>query len=162
MFVLGHLGVGRAIIGPLRRALPFVPFAAGALLPDVIDKSLYYAHLSSYVSCTRTFAHTGLFLGVAALTAWGVRSRIWTALAVGIATHLLLDGLMDLFSREPSSAFIALTWPFLHDRFASYDFASPLDQLGQIWRPRIMLAEAVGLAWLAREYSTSRRSRAGS
>lgn len=145
-------------MGPLRRTLPVGAFAAGALLPDAIDKSLYYAHVSSFISCTRTFGHTGLFLAAVAAAAWFLRSRGWAALAVGVATHGLLDSAMDLFSGAPSSALIALAWPFWLTHFASYDFASPLDQLGQIWKPRIMITEAIGLLWLVREYRIRRRS----
>jgi hypothetical protein len=152
MFVLGHIGIGRTIVGPIGRALPIVPFAIGALLPDAIDKPLYYAHVSSYVSCTRTFGHTGLFFSALVLTAWARRSRVWAAVALGVATHTVLDGVLDAFSQGTSSVFMAFTWPFVYTYFASYDFESPLDQLGQVWRPRILITEAIGLALLAREY----------
>ena len=160
MFVFGHVGFGRTIIGPLRRALPIVPFIVGTLLPDAVDKPLYYSHVSGFVSCTRTFAHTGLFLAALAAAAWVLRSRVWSAIAIGVATHLVLDASMDMLSPFPSSELIALTWPVLHGRFASYDFTSPLDQLGQVWKPQIMLTEAIGLGLLAREYIVYQRTRA--
>jgi len=152
VFVFGHVGIGRAIVGPLRRTLPVVPFIAGALLPDLVDKSLYYAHFSDFISCTRTFGHTGLFLAGIALVAWARGSWTIAAVAVGVATHHALDASMDMLSRLPSSEVIAFTWPFAHRHFASYHFSSPIDQLSQIWKPRIMITEAIGLLLLAREF----------
>jgi len=158
VFVFGHLGFGRTIARPWHRALPVVPFVAGALLPDAIDKSLYYAHFSSFISCTRTFGHTGLFLGALALTAWLARSRTCAAIAAGVATHVLLDTSMDLLSPFPSSALMAFTWPFRQTYFATYDFQSPLDQLSQIWKPQIIVTEVIGCALLLLEYWRRRKT----
>ena len=154
MFVFGHVGFGRTLIGPLRRALPVIPFVVGALLPDVIDKPLYYSHVSGFVTCTRTFAHTGLFVAALGVVAWVTRSPGWLAMTVGAATHPLLDTAMDMFGRPPSSALIALTWPFLHTRFYVRDFASPLDQLRQTWRLDTMITEVIGIVLIAYEYWT--------
>src|SRR5690348_3085949 len=122
MFVLGHMGIGRALLGRARWRFPALAFFVGALLPDIIDKPLYYAHLSAYVDGTRTFGHTGLFLCALGVTAALRRSRVWGALAIGVATHLLLDGFLDLFQPLPSAEWIALTWPFLYTRFAPSAF----------------------------------------
>lgn len=157
MFVLGHIGIGRAMLGPSRWKIPALAFVLGALLPDVIDKSLYYSRLTHYATGTRTFGHTGLFLGVLAGAAALRRSRVLGALAVGVATHLVLDGLLDLFNPEPSSAWIALTWPFLHTRFALSNFHSPLDQLREIGIPAVLICEIAGALLLVREYRLSKR-----
>ena len=163
MFVFGHVGFGRTLIGPLRRTLPVVPFVVGALLPDVIDKPLYYSHVSSFVTCTRTFGHTGLFVAALGAVAWATRSPAWLGVTVGAATHPVFDIAMDLLGRPPSSALIALTWPFLQTRFYTRDFASPLDQLRQTWRPDTMITEVIGIALIAYEYwtRTVRRRDAG-
>ena len=158
MFVFGHVGFGRTMIGSLRRTLPIAPFVVGALLPDAIDKPLYYSHVSSFVSCTRTFAHTGLFVLVLGAVAAATRSRAWTAVLLGVVTHVVLDTGMDMFSHEPSSEIIALTWPFLHTHFYSRDYSSPLDQLGQLWNPRIIVTELIGIALIVREYWRRTRS----
>lgn len=160
MFIFGHVGIGRTIVGQRGRALPVVALIAGMLLPDVIDKSLYYARFSDFISCTRTFGHTGLLLALVFVTAWLTRSRTGFALGVGMATHLLLDGFLDLFSRERSSALVAFAWPFLDTHFFSYSFTSPLEQLRHLWRLPIIAGEAVGLLLLLREYSKRRLARA--
>lgn len=159
MFVFGHLGIGRAMVRPLRPQLPVFIFLLGALLPDLIDKALYYLHMWSFVSGARTFGHTGLFLAALAAVAAIRRSRVFEALAFGVATHLVLDLALDLYRGGPSTELIALTWPFLHTHFASYDFASPFDQLREVFAPVIIVTEAVGLLLLVREYWTWRSHR---
>ena len=102
VFVLGHLGIGTR----LAARLPGVAqaprwLALGTLLPDLIDKPLYYAlSLSTglhgaelgLVSGTRTFGHTALLglLLFAVLTLRG-RGLAGRALLAGLATHWLLD-----------------------------------------------------------------------
>lgn len=157
MFVLGHLGIGRAMLGRARWRLPAVAFLVGALLPDIIDKPLYYAHVARYVSGTRTFAHTGLFLCALALTAALRRSRVWNAVAIGVATHLVLDGVIDLFTSGASAEWIAFTWPFLHTQFGVSPFRSPLEQLHEVGVPAVLISEIVGFVLLVREYRVVKR-----
>lgn len=160
MFVLGHVGIGRVMLGRWRWRIPAAAFVLGALLPDIIDKTLYYSQLTSYAVGTRTFGHTGLFLCALVAIAAIRRSRVWGAVAIGVATHLALDGVVDVFNPDPSSAWIALTWPFLHTHFAPADFRSPFDQLHEIWMPAILISEITGAVLLVREYRLSRRRRA--
>ena len=156
MFVFGHIGIGRAMVRPWQRAIPALPFIVGALLPDLIDKPLYYVHLSNFISATRTFGHTGLMLGMIFLYARLARSRAATAVGLGVATHLLLDGCLDLFSRDPSSEWIAFTWPILHTHFAHYDFLSMFDHLVRLWNGPLAISEAIGLSLLGWEAWRSR------
>jgi hypothetical protein len=121
MFVLGHVGIGRALVRRWRDRLPLVPLSIGTLLPDLIDKPLYYSRLWPYITATRTFGHTGLLL--LALAGAGVlfESRVLKALAAGVATHLLLDTIGDLpDGLRNSSALIAATWPLSGGRFADF------------------------------------------
>ena len=76
MFALGHLGIGKKLAArPFRRfsAVERRAFFIGALLPDLIDKPLYYipawltgrhGAAAGILSGTHLFAHTGLFLAV--------------------------------------------------------------------------------------------------
>lgn len=154
MFVFGHLGIGNKIASPWSKRLPKFPLFLGMLLPDIIDKSLYYAHLfPEWVTCTRTFGHTGILLISVLLLSRIVRSRWLGALALGMATHLLLDCLIDRFDpTKQSPALIALTWPFLHAHFASYHFDSIVDHLEHLWNWPTMSAEALGLAFIGWDY----------
>jgi hypothetical protein len=168
MFVLGHVGFGRAIIGSRGRALPLVPLVVGIMLPDIIDKPLYYLHLSPFISCTRTFGHTGLFLLLLVTIALiqhrrspgpsgaGTRARVWIALAAGAATHGVMDGFLDMFSSGRSSTLIAFAWPFLDTHFFSYPFKTPLDQLWQILKAPVLICEFIGGLLLWREYRARR------
>ena len=82
MFVLGHLGVGKKLAArPYRQfsRLDKRAFFVGALLPDLIDKPLYYVPAwltgrrgaaAGILSGTHLFAHTGLFLLVVAAPGW--------------------------------------------------------------------------------------------
>ena len=42
MFVLGHVGIGTRVLGGLRQRLPARWLILGCLLPDLIDKPLFY------------------------------------------------------------------------------------------------------------------------
>ncbi|MGH9411237.1 MAG: metal-dependent hydrolase [Vicinamibacterales bacterium] len=152
MFVFGHIGIGRRLAQPWSHRLPAIPLIIGTLLPDLIDKPLYYARIWSYVSCTRTFGHTGIFLVGLAAAAVIARSRVVGALAVGVATHLLLDGLMSAFGQEPQdSAWMALTWPFLHRTFAHHTFTTISSHLRSLFVTPIIATEIVGLVLIGLE-----------
>jgi hypothetical protein len=161
MFVLGHVGIGRLLVGARGRALPVVPFVVGAILPDLIDKPLYYSHVSDFVTCTRTFGHTGLLLGTIAAVAVVRRSPAWTAVALAMATHLLFDALLDLQSGGTGSTVIAVTWPFLSRSFSVFEMTSPIEHLFKITRIDILLTETLGALFLWREYLQKKSTRIG-
>lgn len=113
MLVFCHLLIG-TIIGLLayqsigRRVV--VPVAAlGAILPDIIDKPLGHLLLQGTLDSGRIYAHTLLFLGVIAVAgavAWKYKGTpLVLILALGIASHLLLDTMWD----NP----VTLLWPTL-------------------------------------------------
>jgi hypothetical protein len=148
MFVLGHIGIGRQLVSRWADRLPAVPLIVGILLPDILDKPLYYARLWEYVSCTRTFGHTGLLLLVLVGGAAAFRSRGVAAVAMGMATHLALDCTMDFIAGGPeSSAWRALTWPLIHGRFSTNPVVMSTHLAG-LWTPSTALTEGVGLALL--------------
>jgi len=159
VFVFGHLGMGRALVRPWLGPLPWLPLAVGMLLPDLIDKPLYYTHISSFLSCTRTIGHTAIFaavlLAVAAL--WSSR-RGW-ALGVGVATHLVLDNVFDaVVGGGLGSAWIALVWPLY-----GWDFYRVTFTLGEHARMLVavptVVCEVAGLGLLAWERRKSRVTR---
>jgi hypothetical protein len=160
MFVFGHLGIGNKLASPWSRRLPKFPLFLGMLLPDLIDKVLYYGGLfPEWVTCTRTFGHTAVFLIAVLIVARLARSNWLSALALGIATHLLLDCLLDRFDptvisgTQPSSALVALTWPVMSSHFSTYHFDSIKDHLlHHLTNVPILCAETVGLALLGWDY----------
>jgi hypothetical protein len=136
MFVLGHLGIGSRMLFGLRQRLPAWPLYAGCLLPDLIDKPLFYALLAfgrpwPLISGSRTFGHTGLFLLAVLLAAAALR-RPWAwAIAVGVATHLALDIVGELVTgADPeSSIWLAVFFPAYGARFPVAHFNSILEHL---------------------------------
>jgi hypothetical protein len=159
MFVFGHIGIGRKLAQPWSRSLPAVPLIVGMLLPDLIDKPLYYARISDFFSCTRTIGHTGVLLAAILLAALFTRSRVLWALGLGVATHLALDCFADLFSSEESSAWIALTWPVLHREFVRYYIPSIQVHFERLWVTPVIVSETVGLALLVWDAWRARQSK---
>ena len=146
MFVLGHLGFGTTIVRPWSDRLSRWALFGGMLLPDVIDKPLYYSRLWAFVTCTRTFGHTGLLLMALAGAAVALRSRTLAALSAGLATHLLLDCAFDLPPFGPnSSAWVALAWPFYSREFATYYFPSIASHAARLFSSVTITGEVVGL-----------------
>ena len=180
MFLFAHLGIGKKIASPWSRNLPLVPLLIGTILPDIIDKSLFYGlrlmdnweplrpfadSCLEVVTGTRTFGHTAILL-IAILILSGIRkSPTLAALALGMATHVLIDNfsdhLHDVITSTPHdhSAAIALLWPFLTPKFATYPFASIGEHLSNIWQPDIFVGEIVGILLLSWDYWKSARSK---
>jgi hypothetical protein len=163
MFALGHLGIGKRLAArPFRHFSPVDKrmFFVGALLPDLIDKPLYYipawltgkhGAAAGILSGTHLFAHTGLFLLVLAIAGLATRSRPLRALAIGVTTHLVLDfvGL--------SMNLRTLLWPLFGWRFPTYPFRSIGEHLGTFFRPLTFISEALGGAILWWDYRKARR-----
>ena len=123
MFVLAHTGIGCAIVRPWRKTLSRRMVLLGTVLPDVLDKSVYYivsligghaAGTHLLASGTRGFAHTAFFLLILSWISIVKGSRALASVSLGVATHLLLDGFGDTFGPNlPSDdAGLALFWPF--------------------------------------------------
>ena len=157
MFVLGHVGVGRALVRRWSDGLPLAALTVGMLLPDLIDKPLYYSRLWPYITATRTFGHTGLLLLVRAGSGLLLRSRVLKALALGAATHLLLDTLSDLpGGLTNSSTLIAVAWPFSGGRFYSFYLPSMSAHLALLLAWPTLAGEALGAALLLSEWRRQR------
>jgi hypothetical protein len=109
VFILGHSVVGPRLVRLFRPHLILLWLVVGALLPDLIDKPLYWG-LSWFtgkrgaelglISGTRTFGHTAIFLLLLILITALLRRRplgaIFAALAWGVASHHFLDNFGDL------------------------------------------------------------------
>jgi hypothetical protein len=156
MFVFGHIGIGRKLASPWGHNLPRWPLIVGMVLPDLIDKPLYYSRIWDFISCTRTFGHTGLLLVLFVASGYLLRSRALLALGLGDATHLLLDWAIDGFGHDyGSSTWMAFTWPLLYRDFATY-FSSISSHAGSLLVPPVVAAEVIGLALIAWDYARGR------
>jgi membrane-bound metal-dependent hydrolase YbcI (DUF457 family) len=166
MFVFGHLGIGLKTAQPFRRGLPLKPLLIGTILPDLIDKPLYYGlswatgrhgYELGLISGTRTFGHTILFTATLAVVAAARRSRVFAALALGAATHLILDVVTDVFTRRADFSLRVLFWPLLGWQFPGYAYSGLREHLSQYHEPFILYAELIGAAILFIEWRRARR-----
>jgi hypothetical protein len=165
VFALGHLGLGKKIAAHAYRRFSRVErraFFLGALLPDLIDKPLFYIPFwltgrrgaaAGILSGTHLFAHTALFLLALVVAALLTRSRAARAIAVGVATHFVLDcvGL--------SMGLGTLLWPLFGWRFPAYPFSNLGQHLATVLNPVTLAGELVGGAILLWDYSRARRRR---
>ena len=174
MLPLAHMGIGSKLVNPWARELPKWTLLVGTVLPDMIDKPLFYILLfwtringesMCYLNSTRTLAHTAFFLLAITIVAVVRRSRVLAALALGVATHLFLDNLSDSLAdyfmpdiSHPSqhSARVALLWPF----FKPYFVISPFNTFsGHVQRSFNTLSvgfETVGAGILFWDYWQNR------
>jgi hypothetical protein len=162
MFALGHLGLGKKIAArPYRRFSPVEKraFFLGALLPDLIDKPLFYIPFwltsgrdaaAGLLSGTHLFAHTGLFLMTLVIAALITRSLPLRAVAIGVATHLVLD-CVGLSMRLGT-----LLWPLFGWHFPTYPFRNLGQHLATILNPVTMAGELFGAAILGWDYWKAR------
>jgi len=163
MFALGHLGLGKAMATPIYRRFTRREqgvFLVGTLLPDLIDKPLYYGaswwtghqgEAMGLISGTHTFGHTAVFL----LALWGASQMakvpLTRPLALGVASHLGLDLLgLSLDHRT-------ILWPVFGWRFSFYPFTGVGQHLETILRPVTLAGEVLGGAFLVWSYRRGKR-----
>jgi len=161
VFVLGHVGIGVALAAPRLpqdgRTVRWV--VLGTLLPDLIDKPLYYA-LSfatgrtgadlGLVSSTRTFGHTLLLC----LLLYAVLPRkLGLPLLLGMVTHLFLDEMGDVFRifvpqegppRPGPGTAAAILFPLLGFHFPILPFSSAAEHIKGLVDPYTLTGEAIG------------------
>ena len=154
------------MLGRWRVRLPALWLIAGCLLPDVVDKPLFYAllwaegHADALISGSRSIGHSGLFL-LALLAAAAIARRPWAwALFAGTATHLALDILGELITgADPdSSIWLAVFFPVLGWRFPVAHFGTVLEHLRISAESAYVVAgEIVGATILLRARRRRRR-----
>jgi len=157
LFVLGHLGIGSRLLFSLRTRLPAGWLYLGCLLPDLIDKPLFYVPLLvmhrqlPLITGTRTFGHTGLFLLAWLILALALRRPwIWAVFA-GLVTHFALDiaGEMVTDADPESSIWLAFFFPTFGGRFPEAHFHSLFEHLTMSAQSAYVIAgELIGGALL--------------
>jgi hypothetical protein len=167
MFVLGHLGIGPRLLFGLRRKLPAAWLALGCLLPDLIDKPLFYGlllaegHADALIAGSRSIGHSGIFFLLLLAAALLLRRPALWALCAGVATHLMLDVLGELImGADPeTSIWLAVLFPALGFRFPKAEFTTVLEHLRISARSAYVVAgEILGTAILIRDYWRRRQS----
>ena len=174
MLLFAHMGIGTKMVSPWSRELPKWALLFGTLLPDLIDKPLYYilyfltqasGASMGRINNPRTVGHTAFFLLLITLIAVVRRSKVFAAIALGVATHLFLDNLSDSLAdyfmsdvSHPSqhSALVALLWPFFKPYFSASPFNTLVAHLEHSFNPMNLGFEVVGAAILFWEYWQTR------
>jgi hypothetical protein len=161
MFLFGHLGIGSKLttwLSPSSWKLKQPLILLGTILPDLIDKPLYYG-LSFFlqkrgedlgiISGTRTFGHTGLFLILLFLASYRKASPTLFALALGTLTHLFLDCSIDLYEHtRPFTIHVPLFWPLTGFQFPVIPYSDLPQHLSTAVRPSILFTEILGFGLL--------------
>ena len=169
MFVLGHVGIGPRLLGRLRHRLPARWLVLGCLLPDLIDKPLFYGllwlrgHPDPLISGSRSVGHSGLFLLALLAVPLLTRRPVGWALFAGVATHLALDivGEAVTSATPDSSIWLAILFPLLGFRFPRAHFGSFLEHLKvEAENAYVVGGEIVGgaillVSWLRRRKTQS-------
>ena len=115
-----------------RHRVPAAWLYFGCLLPDLIDKPLYYGlGPTALLTGTRTFGHTGIFLVLTVTCALLARRPAISALAAGVTTHFALDIIGELVTgADPeSSIWLAIFWPAYEGRFPVAHFKNLAEHL---------------------------------
>lgn len=167
MFVLGHVGIGPRLLLGLRWRLPAGWLALGCLLPDLIDKPLFYGllwtegHADALIAGSRSIGHSGVFFLVLLAIALVARRPLVWALFAGVATHLGLDVLGELImgAEAETSIWLAILFPALGWQFPKAQFSSMLEHLRISAQSAYVIAgELLGAAVLLRDRLRRRQS----
>jgi membrane-bound metal-dependent hydrolase YbcI (DUF457 family) len=161
---LAHIGIGTTLVRPWRKQVALRAVLLGTLLPDLIDKPLYYiphfvTGLSGgelgFISGTRTLGHSLIFLVLLFFLAafHSARHRNWwLGLALGVATHLFLDNFLEpFFPLTEHSSRIALFFPLYGWQFPTALHHGIAEHLMMHFYPLDLGAEILGaglIAWL--------------
>ncbi len=158
MLIFGHIGVGKFFIQLWQKCLPMRLVVLGTLLPDLIDKPLYYVQVLftgkrglelGLISGTRTIGHTLLFFILLVLVARITKSRSLFIVVLGVFTHLFLDNFLEPFRElEIYSSRIALLFPLYGFRFPVASFSNLEEHLLQHLTFLDILGECIGASIL--------------
>lgn len=162
MFILGHLGIGRALAKPFSKGFATKWILIGTLFPDICDKPIFYSiryfasqshswanRALEFFAGSRGITHTALFLIFLTLTSVLLKSRRLGGLCLGIATHLLLDQFSRIGSPFDHGGLPKdLLWPFLGYDFPRFPYSSITEQWTFYRNPATLIGEAIGLLFL--------------
>lgn len=170
MFIFGHLGIGSKLAGPFSKKLPRKALLLGTLLPDLIDKPLFYGRQIFYntfhffwgtISNTRTFGHTGLLTLAFSGLAYKYKSRVFTAITLGMITHLFIDNVGDYFdSKLTTEGLITLLWPLFGLQFPPSPYMALSNHIKDLLNSWNLYGECIGFGILTWDYHKTHHNKA--
>ncbi len=155
MFVLGHLGFGAQMARALHLKLPKKAFWLGALLPDLIDKPVYYflswrtgaqGAAVPIIHGTRSAGHTLLFLMTLSVMSLYLNRSWMRALTWGVISHLALDFVSDQivgFPQLPLASHLPLSYP-MRGEIPAAQHLSLSSHLFKLRQPFFLITEILG------------------
>ncbi|MFN7904872.1 MAG: metal-dependent hydrolase [Pseudobdellovibrionaceae bacterium] len=150
MLIFGHLGFGAVMAAPFKKIRFGWPLFLGTVLPDLIDKPIYFLSEQTIPS-TRSFAHTLVFIVLlTGLSLWR-KSPSWWALTFGAVTHILLDNIADAYLFEDSFLINQriVFWPLFGWEFPDIGQITFDDQLHRLSNFYFMFSEFLGFVFVA-------------
>ncbi len=153
------------MVRPWSERLPVRWLVLGTVLPDLIDKPLYYTLTAitgrhgndlGLICGTRTIGHTLLLAVVPAILAWRGSLKA-KALTLGLLTHLILDFIGDLFDPGPSATLLSAFFPLLGAHFYALPYDSLVQHLAHKLSWYAVSGEIIGGTLLLQEWWMARQ-----
>jgi len=128
MYFFGHIGL--TLLLGFMIFLPMVFLLMGSMLPDIIDKPLFFLGLAP---SGRYIAHTLLFVALSFVATWIITRKFLSglSLAFGVLMHLVGD----------ATHFVPWLYPFV-------DYTFPVYEADWAWISVFLVLEVVGFAIL--------------
>ncbi len=166
MLPFGHLGIGSQLAAPWARGLSKKALLIGTLIPDLIDKPLFYGFkffgpkLPNFLvpPGTRTLGHTALFLVLWMTLALIKKSKRLKALTLGAASHLFLDATLDL-AIPPYTLCPVIYWPWAGWHFPVAPFQTVTEHFHRSLHPLLLGCEIIGVLLLMLPVISNRSSK---
>jgi hypothetical protein len=173
MYPVAHIGIGSLIVlKTYYRKYQNVKLShifLGTLLPDLIDKPIYYIgkyfQVAEYsllsVAGSRNYSHTLLFAVIIFGLSLTSRKALLLSVSLGVISHQLIDIISDmLISWNYRSISLGLIfWPAYGTRFPKGPFANFSEHLKFWFSPYEISGELLGLTCLIYILSKSNRRR---
>ena len=171
MYPIAHVGIGSLIILKSHfkkcTGIKLTPLFFGTLLPDLIDKPIFYfgkyLQVFNYsvlpAAGSRNYSHTILFSTIFFGISARLRSKVLLAISLGVISHQLIDVLSDIIIAWDIKAIPLklIFWPLYGTGFQKASFANFSEHLKFWVSPYELIGEAVGLICLIYIISNSKK-----
>jgi membrane-bound metal-dependent hydrolase YbcI (DUF457 family) len=145
------MGFGVLMAQPFKKKISSLTpaFLVGTLLPDLLDKPLFYL-FKDHVLGTRSYGHTFLFLLFWIAIGFYLKSVFFKAMAYGVFTHFVLDYVGDALFSADRIVFNnrILFWPFQGVEFPESLYLTFHEQINRFSNSYTFWTETIGFILL--------------